>query len=63
MLVRFLKDWQGENSASQKKDDVVEIDDTLAWDLAIQGIVKFKKDKDPEIERLKQIYKENKKKK
>jgi hypothetical protein len=63
MRVQFLKDWQGESSASFKKDDITEIDDNLAWDLATQGIIKFKKTPDPEIEAAKKRIKESKKKK
>lgn len=48
MRVRFLKDWQGENSASHAKGEVIEIDDGLAWDLAVIGIVKFLKPIDEE---------------
>lgn len=44
MRVRFLKDWQGESSASYRKDDIAVIDPDLAWDLAIQGYVKFLRD-------------------
>jgi len=58
MRVRFLKDWQGESSASFKKDDEAEINDSLAWDLATQGYVKFKKPIDPEIESAKQAAKD-----
>ncbi len=61
MRVRFLKDWQGEGPASFKKDDVEEIDDNLAWDLAIQGVVKFLKTPDPEIEKAKQEFKKSRK--
>lgn len=62
MRVQFLKDWQGENSASFKKDEITELDDTLAWDLAMQGYVKFKKTPDPEVEKARQIFKVSKKK-
>ena len=58
MRVRFLKDWQGEGSASFKKDDEAELDESLAWDLATQGYVKFKKPIDPVIEQAKKEAKE-----
>lgn len=62
MRVRFLKDWQGDGSASFKKDQLVEIDNLdLAWDLAAEGVVKFLKDVDPEIEKAKKLFKLNKK--
>ena len=42
MKVKFLKDWQSENSASFKKNDVRDIEpEDLAWELAMQGYVKF----------------------
>ena len=57
MRVKFLKDWQGESSASFKKGDIKELPDTIAWDLAAQGFVKFLgQEKDPEVEKAKKRF-------
>ena len=61
MRVRFLQDWQGENSASFKKDEYTELDDDLAWSLAMNGIVRFKKPIDPEIEKAKEEFRQMRK--
>lgn len=62
--VQFKKDWQSrDGSASFKKDDITEFSESIAWDLAYLGVVKFKKPlPDPEIEKAKQVFKLNKKK-
>lgn len=61
--VQFKKDWQSrDGSASFKKDEITEFSESIAWDLAYLGIVKFKKTPNPEIEKAKQVFKLNKKK-
>ena len=58
MKVKFLKDWQGESPASYKKDDVIELDDDLAWELAARGFVKFIFDISPKEKRARKRYKQ-----